>query len=515
MYSKIFSGAALGIGGMLITVESDISMGLPGFCLVGYLASSVKEAGDRVRTALKNSGYSIPSRRITVNLSPADVRKEGAGFDLAIAISILISMGEFSISSDFRKQLDQTIFLGELGLDGRVLPINGVLPIVDYAAENGIKRVVLPSENAREASYIKNLEIIPVNDLVDITQIVRENKWSDTFHYSDIQDSYDTYDSIDFADIRGQETMKRGVVIAVAGFHNILMTGAAGSGKSMIAKCIPGIMPPLTYEESKELTKVYSVAGKLDSEVGLIKRRPFRSPGQNVSENALLGGGRDPKPGEISLATGGVLFLDEFPEYSRSVIESLRQPMEDKEILISRIKGSYTFQARFMLVAARNNCPCGFYPDRTRCKCNAREIYNYQNRLSHPIMDRIDIRLEISPVRADELFGKSEGMNTEKAREIIQTAREMQNKRYKDESFKFNSEIPQNKIDKYIRLGMEEEKMVKNYYEESGISARGYYRILRLARTIADINGREEINTIDIEEATFFRNENGGKGGLC
>lgn len=514
MYSKIFSGAALGIGGLLITVESDVSLGLPGLCLVGYLSSEVKEAGERVRTALKNSGCTLPSRRITVNLSPADVRKEGAGFDLAIATSILISLGQFTISRKFNKEIEETLFLGELGLDGKVLPMSGVLPIVDYAAEMGIRRVVLPVDNCREASFINSVDIIPVNELADIIQMLISNSWGEKYCGTDMVSDITFDEPFDLLDIRGQETMKRGVVIAVAGFHNILMTGAAGSGKSMIAKCIPGIMPPLSYEESKELTKIYSVAGCLNTEEGLMRRRPFRAPGQNVTETALIGGGRHPKPGEISLANSGVLFLDEFPEYSRQVIESLRQPMEDKFITVSRVKASLSFPARFMLVAARNNCPCGYYPDRSRCRCNAREIYSYQNKISHPIMDRIDIRLEIQPVKAAELFSEQKGMSTEAARELILNARKIQEKRYRNETFSYNSEVPQSKIQKYVRLGEEEAETARNYFENSGISARGYFKMLKLARTIADISGREEVSVNDIEEAAFFRNELTVTGGM-
>ncbi len=510
MYSKLYSGLALGIDGMLITVESDVSVGMPGLFMVGYLASSVKEAGERVRTALKNVGYSFPSKRITVNLSPADVRKEGSGFDLAIAVSILISMGDIPINQSFNKKLSETLFLGELGLDGEVLSVPGVLPIVDHAAAQGIKRVILPRKNAVEAAYIKDIDIIPVENLMDVICMLGQNGFFESFKSPEMSFAVKDGFEFDLADIRGQEMMKRGVIIAVSGFHNILLTGAAGSGKSMVAKCIPELMPPLSYEESLELTKIYSIAGMLDLSEGLIRERPFRSPGQNVSEAALIGGGRNPKPGEITLATGGVLFLDEFPEFQRSVIEGLRQPMEDRKVTVSRVKASYTFPARFMLVSARNNCPCGFYPDRKRCRCSATEIYHYQNKISHPIMDRIDIRLEIKPVGYNELFGKAEGLSSADAKQMIEVARERQESRYKNESFRFNSEIPQGRIEDYIKLGNEETELMRRVYESSEISARGYYKVLRLARTIADIDDREEINVRDIEEATFFRNESDG-----
>ena len=345
MYSKIYSGIALGIDGLIITVETDISMGLPGLNLVGYLSSSVKEAADRVRTALKNAGYHIPSMKVTVNLSPADIRKDGTLFDTAIATGILISMGCFNFSEEFENEIEKTLFLGELGLDGSILPVKGVLPIVDHALKKGFERIVVPRENAREASFIKELEIIPVSSLSDIINIFYREDWGECFKPSEPENDPSPLFLHDLKDIRGQETMKRGVIIGVAGFHNILLTGAAGSGKSMIAKCIPELMPDLTYNESLELTKIYSVSGDLDLTGGLMNKRPFRAPGQNVSVPALIGGGNNPKPGEVSLANGGVLFLDEFPEYSRAVIEGLRQPMEDHMVNVSRVKASYTFPA--------------------------------------------------------------------------------------------------------------------------------------------------------------------------
>ncbi len=506
MYSKITSGSAMGIDAVIVNVEADVSAGLPGLNLVGYLSSSVREAGDRVRAALRNTGYFLPSQKITINLSPADVRKEGSAYDLAIAVSILISIGSFKLSEEFRKELGRTLFMGELGLDGRVLGTNGVLSVVDYAREKGYNRFVVPYPNAVEASLVKNVAITPLNTLQDMIDILSSENWGDTFTTPEKTEIEDTFE-YDLADIKGQETMKRGVIIAVAGFHNILMTGAAGSGKSMIAKCIPGIMPPLTYSESMELTKIYSVAGLLSTEAGMMHRRPFRSPHQNISEAALCGGGSSPKPGEVTLSNSGVLFLDEFPEFRRSSIEALRQPMEDKQVTVSRIKATYTFPARFMLVSSRNNCPCGYYPDRTKCRCNAGEIFRYQSRISHPIMDRIDIRLEVSPVSYEQLFSDTQGLCSEEARRIIIQARRRQESRYKNESFIFNSEIPQSKINEYIILGSSEKELLESVYTEKELSARAYFRLLRLSRTIADINDRENITTSDIEEAVFYRND--------
>ena len=518
MYSKVLSGAALGIDAVLVTVETDISTGLPGLSLVGYLASSVKEAGDRVRAALKNIGYFLPSKKITINLSPADVRKDGTNYDLAIAIGTLMSMGAIPEHEEFNKQISETLFIGELGLDGSIIRVNGVLPVVDYAKKQGVKRVVIPEENASEAAYVKDIDIIPVRHLFDLMDNLACGCWPNSYippkKIYDIEVTENNYP--DLADVKGQEVLKRGLIIAVAGFHNLIMTGAAGSGKSMIAKCIPGIMPEMSYEEKMEMTKIYSVANLLDGGNELISRRPFRSPGQSITEIALLGGGANAKPGEVSLANGGVLFLDEFPEYKRNVIESLRQPMEDRKVTISRIKGVYTFPSRFMLVSARNNCPCGFYPDMNKCRCTMGEIIRYQNKISHPIMDRIDIRVDVRPVRLDDLFTEVDGMSSREAREIITVARKRQDIRYRRESFSFNSEIPQSRIAEYVKIDKHMHAQLKDIYESTQMSARSYYRMLRLVRTIADIEDREEILPKDIEEAVFFRNETESKGGvLC
>ena len=506
MYSKILSGTAIGIEGMLICVEADVGPGMPGLFLVGYLSSSVREAADRVRTAMKNIGCPLPASRITVSLSPADVRKEGSAFDLPIAVSIILSINR-ELDEELVREMSETLFMGEMGLNGDILPVTGVLPVVEYAKKCGIKRVIVPYENALEASYIKGIEVIGIKSFAEVMDIVMSGEFPDAFEPPLWLDN-DLKPDFDLKDIRGQEMMKRGIIIAVSGFHNILLTGAAGSGKSMAAKCIPGIMPLLTYEESLELTKIYSVAGKLDLKEGPVMKRPFRAPHQSVSEVALMGGGQNARPGEISLASGGVLFLDEFPEFPRGVIESLRQPMEDKKITISRIKATYTYPARFMLVAARNNCPCGFFPDGNKCRCNASEIFRYKNKISHPIMDRIDIRLDIKPVSYEQLFGEPDGISSEEAREIISEARRRQEIRYRNEDFSFNAELPQSLIDKYINFSESENDLLRDLFENTDMSARGYFRMLRLIRTIADVEGCERPERRHIEEALFFRNEN-------
>ena len=527
---------------MLITVETDISNGLPGFELVGYLSSSVREARERVRSALKNSGCIVPSQKVTVNLSPADVKKSGTGFDLAIAVSVLISM-EIIPQNEI---LENSIFLGELSLDGRVLPVPGVLPVVHHAYKQGMKTVYVPKENVREAELIQGLTVIGVSKMKDVIEhflygviVGWENDRCEEDGYE--EDGYEGKggrkaeggrkgndgrgagngsgfgtDEIvisgvseipDFADIRGQESAKRGMMIAAAGFHNILMTGEAGSGKSMMAKAMPGILPRMTYGEMLELTKIYSVAGMLRRENALMDVRPYRAPHYTISETALIGGSDKPKPGEVSLSSGGVLFLDEFPHFKRSVIEALRQPLEDRRVTISRVKATYTYPAKFMLVAARNNCPCGFYPDQTRCSCTWREIISYQNRISHPVMDRIDIKMEIKKLTYDEMFKSEPGTGTAEMRDIVERARERQARRYRDENWNFNSQIPQNKIDSYIKISDYCSRLLRELYNSTGISARGYFKVMRLIRTIADINDREEIHEEDVHEALFYRNE--------
>ena len=500
MYSLVKSGCPLGIDGMLVSVEADIAQGLPGLSLVGYLASSVKEAGDRVRSALKNSGYGLPPKRITVSLSPADVRKDGAGYDLAIATALLCSMEAIPYEG-----IEEYLVLGELGLDGTVRGIPGVLAVAHFAAKQGISKLIVPEVNVKEAVCIEGIQVYGVSSLYQLIAFLdgSEEIKPAVFRPEDRPVGRTQHD---MSEIRGQRVMKRGMEIAVAGFHNIILAGSAGAGKSLLAKCLPGIMPPMTYEEQLELTKIYSVAGLLPPGGGLMTERPFRSPHTSVSQAAMLGGGAIPKPGEVSLSSHGILFLDEFPEYARGTIESLRAPMEDKAVTVSRVRASYSFPAKFMLVAARNHCPCGFFPDRQRCKCTERQILDYQNKVSHPIMDRIDIRIEVRPVKMEELLGMEEGESSETVRKRIEAARERQLKRYAKETFHFNSEIPQRKISKYIRIGKEEAERLREVYDQGELSARGYFKVLRLARTIADLSGHEEIGMSEISEALFFRN---------
>ena len=515
MYGRVYSGKVCGISGNLISVETDISPGLPGICMVGYLASSVKEAGERVKTALKNCGVDIPSRRVTINLYPANIRKEGTNYDLAIAVSIMLSMGALDVNID----PSDTLILGELSLDGRVHPVNGVLPIVHFAAKNGIRRVILPVENMKEASFVSEIQIIGVGSLYDAADAVRyisdvKSIGNRIIELSDgkvseVEIRKDERSSViknDLSDIIGQDYMKRGLIVAVAGMHHLLLSGAAGAGKSMTAKSIPYIMPELSLDEKIEVTKIYSVAGYLRDNDSIIEERPFRSPHSSVTETAFIGGGHYPKPGEVTLANRGVLFLDEFPEFKRSVIEALRQPMEDRCVTVSRQSESITYPANFMLVAARNNCPCGAYPDLTVCHCKPSEIDRYRNKISHPIMDRIDISIEVKPVEKDKLIERKKGITTLEARNIISDAMARQRKRYEGTEYKFNSEVPQNKISEYMGLKTGTENMLISYMKEHNLSVRSYFKIIRLARTVADVNDHDDITEDDIYEAIFYKN---------
>lgn len=507
MYSKVLSGLVQGIEGTLISVETDIHDGLPMMNMVGYLSACVREAGERVRTSLRNSNFSLPPKRITVNLFPADIRKEGTAFDLPIAAGILTSMGVIP-----QESIENVLILGELGLDGHVGPVDGVLAIVHHAYKNGIEKCIVPAENSREAAIIKGMTVIPVTDLMEMVDYLCGIRVIEP-EYVDVDDLLGCKEDecdCDFADVKGHESLKRGVEIAAAGMHNILMTGPAGAGKSMIARRIPTILPKLTLDESIEITKVYSVAGLLNGGDSIINRRPFRSPHHTISLHAMSGGGRDPRPGEISLAHGGVLFLDELPEFNRNVLEVMRQPLEEGVVNISRLNGMYRFPADFMLVAARNPCPCGQYPDMNKCTCTVNQIRNYNARISKPLLDRIDINVEVRKVQYNELFDDAAGASSEEMREQVQRAQKAQLERYKNDGIRFNSQMDSRLCEKYIPLGKDEKEFMKYCFSELRMTARGGYRLLKIARTIADIDGDDEVKTSHLQEAAYFRNSDEG-----
>ncbi len=505
MYSKVYSTALRGVSMEIVSVETDVSDGLPSFEMVGLLNSEVREAKERVRSAIKNTGYLLPPKRITVSLSPADIRKEGSYFDLPIAVGILGSLGLINL-----KYYEEDILIaGELSLSGEVLSMNGVLPMILAAREKGIRRFIIPKKNAHEGAIVDDIEIYGVNNLREVVDFLNGGQIKAVEHV-DFEKMYEEYfdgedRDGDFSEINGQEVVKRAAEVAVAGMHHLLLVGSPGSGKSMIAKRIAGILPKPDMEECMEITKIHSIAGKLDGKA-VKMTRPFRAPHHTTTDRALIGGGNNPKPGEITLAHKGVLFLDELAEFKRDVIDALRQPLEDGYVSISRVGGTYVFPANVMLVAATNPCKCGYYPDRNRCNCSEIQVKNYIGKISGPILDRIDICVNTPSVAMEEL-GRKGGESSKDIRERVEHARKCQIERYKNEKYKFNSEVPSSHMEKYCYLGVEEKKLMDMAYNTFGLSVRAYYKILRVARTIADLEDEEYIKESHIAEAIGYRTE--------
>ncbi|MCI8854334.1 MAG: YifB family Mg chelatase-like AAA ATPase [Lachnospiraceae bacterium] len=537
LFGKVLSADVRGIEGFGVSVEADISDGMPMFLMVGYLASEVREAGDRVRTALKNCGVVLPAKRITVNLAPASVRKAGSRFDLPIAAALLAALGLLEA-----RDLSKVLVAGELSLNGEIHGISGILPMVESARDLGCSSCVVPLANMREASLVSGIQVWGIRHLKELLPEPEsgfsgrgrremeksegsESGWNKEGLFDRARQEERLFSrlcrgegareedrlledpdyEVDFSEIHGQESLKRASQVAVAGMHNFLMIGPPGSGKTMVARRIPTILPPLRVEESLELSKIYSIAGLLSGSDPLIRQRPFRAPHHTITPAALTGGGRIPMPGEISLGTHGVLFLDELPEFQKTALEILRQPLEEGEVRICRSYGTYVYPARFMLVGAMNPCRCGYYPDRNLCRCGTEEVRRYLGRLSQPLLDRMDICMEAPRLSYEELTSRAPAETSAEIRSRMKRVHALQRERYEGTPWRFNSDLNGAGLEEFCPLGKKEQKLLKDAFERLHLSARAYHRIIKVARTIADLEEAKQIGCGHLLEAVCYR----------